>query len=120
MPELYGLVASIIGVLLLALTVRELYRRRMRVASFLLWSILWVGLIVTGVFPQIYWVAVTHLGMALPIHFITTFSIIILFAISYQLYRTLNEVDKKLTKVVKQLAIESFSSEQKSQEEEKS
>jgi hypothetical protein len=43
--------------------------------------------------------------MAAPIQFVTTFSIIILFAIVYQIFRTVGDINRKITKIVQHIAL---------------
>ncbi len=97
--------ASLLGVILLLITARELFRKRMDTGTFVMWSILWIALILTGVFPEPYTLIVAWLGMSTPIHFVTSFGIVILLAISYQLYRRVNELNSKLTRTVQELAL---------------
>ncbi len=49
--------------------------------------------------------AVTYLGMALPIHFVTTFSIIFLFIFTFMVYQKISDLNKKVVEIVQYLAI---------------
>lgn len=44
--------------------------------------------------------ATSMLGMATPIQFVTSFSIVVLFAIIHQLYRLIGEMNRKITQIV--------------------
>lgn len=90
---------------MLLLTLREFTRRRVDTGSFLFWSIVWIALILTGLFPEPYALIVAWLGMSTPIHFVTSFGIVILLGITYQLYRRINEINTKLTRTIQELAL---------------
>ncbi|MBS7626011.1 DUF2304 domain-containing protein [Candidatus Bathyarchaeota archaeon] len=106
MLEPYGLVAIILGVILLSYTLREYVRGKIGLRSLLAWTIVWVGLILTGAYPQAYFALTSMLGMGAPIQFVTTFSIIILYTIVYHLYKAIIETNRKITIIVQHLALE--------------
>ncbi len=105
MATIYGTLASLLGLLLLVMTAREFLRKRSDLPIFLFWSTLWVTLIMTGLYPEPYVLVVTWLGMSTPIHFVTSFGIVILLAITYQLYRRTSEINTKLIKSIQELAL---------------
>ena len=107
MLETYGLVAVLVGIAMAAYTFRGYRRGNIGLSTFLAWTAIWVALVVTGVYPQVYLIVTSALGMATPIQFVTSFSIIILFGILYQLYRIVGEVNRKITRIVQQLALQS-------------
>jgi hypothetical protein len=106
MLEPYGLVAIILGIILLFYTLREYVRRKIGLRSLLAWTIVWVGLILTGAYPRAYFTLTSMLGMGTPIQFVTTFSIIVLYTIVYQLYKAIIETNRKITIIVQHLALE--------------
>ncbi len=95
---------------MLLLTTREFVRRRTEAGTFLVWSILWGALILTGIFPEPYALVVAWLGMSTPIHFVTSFGVVVLLAITYQLYRRISEINTKLTRSIQDLALLNFNS----------
>jgi hypothetical protein len=103
--EPYGIIAAILGAFMMALSIRGFLRNDISASSFLAWMAIWAGLSLTGLFPGFYSWLVAALGMATPIHFVTTFSIILLFAIAYQLNRKLDEVNSKLNSMAKEIAL---------------
>lgn len=107
--ELYATVATLFGLAMLLLTTRELARRRIGLLQYSLWMILWIALVLVGTFPQFYsalLLATQALGMYSPIHFVTTFSILALFAVAYYLDKRINELDDKLSTVVQHIALQ--------------
>ncbi|MEM2942826.1 MAG: DUF2304 domain-containing protein [Candidatus Bathyarchaeia archaeon] len=106
MLEPYGFAALFVGAAMAAYTIREYRRGRLRLTAFIVWMLVWLGLAATGIFPQMYVRATLMLGMATPIHFVTTFSIVVLFAIAYQLYRMIGEINMKVARLVQHLALQ--------------
>ena len=105
MLEPYGFIAMLLGLVMAVYTTREYRRGRLGLVAFLTWSIIWLGLVATGIFPRIYLTVTSVLGMATPIQFVTTFSVIALFAIVYQFYRLIGEINRKITKIVQHAAL---------------
>jgi hypothetical protein len=120
--ELYAIAAATFGALMLLLTTRELLRRRIGFAQYCFWTTLWFAMILLGTVPQFYsalLVLTETLGMLTPIHFVTTFSILILFAAVYLLEKRVGELDKKLSKVVQHIALQEAGDRISSQKEQK-
>jgi len=90
---------------MIGLTLREYLRGRVSGAAAIFWSLIWAGLLLTGLFPEAYEFVVALLGLALPINFITTFSIIFLFILAHQLYRRTSEVNRRLTKLTQEIVL---------------
>ncbi len=90
---------------MIGLTVREYLRGRINPIAVIFWSLVWIGLLLTGLFPEAYEFLVGLLGLVLPINFITTFSIIILFILTYQLYKRIDELNRKLTKLTQEIVL---------------
>ena len=110
--ELYATVATLFGLGMLLLTTRELARRKIGLLQYSLWMILWIALVLVGTFPQFYsalLLATQALGMYSPIHFVTTFSILTLFAVAYYLGKRITELDDKLSTVVQHIALQTSS-----------
>jgi hypothetical protein len=110
--ELYATVATLFGLAMLLLTTRELARRKIGLLQYSLWMILWIALVLVGTFPQFYSAllfATEALGMYTPIHFVTTFSILALFAVAYYLGKRITELDDKLSTVVQHIALQTSS-----------
>jgi hypothetical protein len=106
--ELYGMVAASLGAFMLLLTTREFIRRRIGTLSYSLWAGLWIALILIGAVPQFYYalVLVTQaLGMLTPIHFVTTFSVLALFAATYVLEKQIAQLNEKLNKITQHIAL---------------
>lgn len=106
MIEPYGLIVILLGLIMATYTFKEFYRKRIGTNPFIIWTIIWIALISTGIYPQMYLELASGLGMGAPIQFVTTFSIIILFAIVYQIFRTVGDINRKIAKIVQHVALE--------------
>jgi len=107
MIEPYGIAATLIALLMMLFTLREFLRKGFDLLTFMEWIIVWLSLFFTGSYPEFYKGVAAALGMATPIHLVTTFSIIALFAIIYQLHQRIVEMDKKLVKIVQHMTLKS-------------
>jgi len=99
---------------MMILTVREYARGRVNLPALGFWLAVWSGLLFTGLYPGAYEFVVSLLGLALPINFITTFSIIILFIVTYQIYKRVDDLNRKLTRVAQEIALLRARSEERS------
>jgi len=107
--EPYEIVATTFGAVMLLLTIRELIRRKKGLLQYSFWIALWIALILMGTVPQFYYTLlfVTQaLGMYTPIHFVTTFSVLVLFGAAYYLGKRIAELDDKLSAVVQHIALQ--------------
>jgi len=107
--EPYAIAAGAFGAAMLVFTTYELLRRKMSLLGYFFWAILWSALILVGVVPQFYsalLLATQALGMYTPLHFVTTFSILILFAVVYYLGKRIAELDDRLTTIVHHIALQ--------------
>ena len=112
MMEPYAIAAGAFGAAMLAFTTYELLRRKMSLPGYFFWAILWSALILIGIVPQFYsalLLATQALGMYTPLHFVTTFSILILFAVAYYLGKRVAELDDKLSTIVHHIALQNAS-----------
>jgi len=106
--EPYEMAATGFGIIMLLFTTRELIRRRIGLLQYSLWMALWIALILVGTVPQFYYalILVTQaLGMLTPIHFVTTFSILALFAATYVLGKRIAELNEKVNKITQHIAL---------------
>jgi hypothetical protein len=106
--EPYQMAATVFGAAMLLLTTRELLRKRMRLLQYSFWLVLWLALILIGTAPQFYSTllfATQALGMYTPIHFVTTFSVLILFAATYLIEKRIGELNEKINRIIQHIAL---------------
>ena len=104
----YQIVGVTIGLLLILLTLYQHSRGRLSRISFMGWTVLWAGMVLTGFFPE-YYLPIAHaIGMDTPTQFVSAFSIIILFILVFQVYAGVVRIDKRLTKIAQSLALTRF------------
>jgi len=103
--EPFGVVTSAVAIILFVISFIQYARGRIKIEALLFWEVLWIVLFLTGVFPGMYESTVTYLGMATPIHFVTTFSIIFLFIFTFLIYQKISDLNKKVVEIVQNLDI---------------
>lgn len=101
----YGVIVAILAASFFIITLRQYFRGKIKLIPLIFWEALWTILFITGIFPEIYESITVVLGLATPLNLFTTSSIIFLFAFTFLLYQKINEVDKKIAKIVQHLAI---------------
>jgi hypothetical protein len=103
--ELFRWVLVVAGVLLVLLTVYECKRGKVSRVGLIFWTTLWVVISISAAYPPLYDSIVMFLQVGLPVHFVTICAIVILFLFVHRLYVKISELDRKLTKVVQQIAL---------------
>ena len=106
--ELYYLALAIFGGLMAYLTAREYLRHRIRLSSLVFWEILWISIVAFCVYPQLISIAMEALNVALPVHLFSVASILVLFVLVYRLYVRLDELNKNLVKLAREIALSSL------------
>mgnify|MGYP002153770524 CR=1 FL=1 len=109
--EPYMVASAVFGLGMALFTTRELLQKKIRSAQYVFWMSLWLGLILIGVVPQFYsaiLLITSVLGMYTPIHFVTTFSILILFTVVYLLAKRVSELNEKIGLLVQKIAVQSI------------
>ena len=101
----YSIITAVLAIAFFIITLRQYLRGRIGFKPLLFWESLWIVLFITGIIPEIFEFITVFLGMAIPIHFITTSSIILLFIFTFLLYQKINDVDKKIVRIVQYMAI---------------
>ena len=100
--------AAAFGAVMFLFTTRELLRRKITLPRYSFWLLIWIALILIGTVPQFYptlLLVTLALGMYTPIHFVTTFSVLILFAVVYFLEKQITELNEKANKIVQHIAL---------------
>lgn len=101
----YGVIVAILATSFFIITLRQYFNGKIKLIPLIFWEALWVVLFITGIFPEIYESITIILGLATPLNLFTTSAIIFLFIFAFLLYQKINEVDKKIAKIVQHLAI---------------
>ena len=73
--------------------------------SFLLWAVVWIGVIVIVLFPSITTYFARLVGIGRGIDLIVYVSILILFYSMYRIYAKLDSIQRDVTKVTREVAI---------------
>ena len=107
--EPYEIASALLGATMFLYTTRELIRRKISLPQYCIWALVWLTLIFIGLVPQFYFAVlrVTQvLGMLTPIHFVTTFSILLLFVVTYFLGRRIAELSEKVNTITQHIALQ--------------
>ena len=109
--EPYEIAATAFGAAMLLYTTRELVRRKIGLLQYSFWISVWAALVLIGAVPpfRIAILVMTEaLGMYTPIHFVTTFSILGLFAVTYVLGKRIGELNEKVNTITQHIALQNI------------
>jgi len=110
--EPYAIAATVFGLAMLFLTTWEFMRRKIGFLQYSFWMALWIAVTFVGAVPQFYSALLfttQALGMYTPIHFVTTFSVLILFAVTYLLGKRVAELTEKVNTIAQHIALQNSS-----------
>jgi hypothetical protein len=79
--------------------------KHVRKPEFIIWSTIWLLVIIVGVYPEITGYASKLLGIQRPIDLAIYTSILVLFALMFRLYVLIDNQERELTKFVRHIAI---------------
>ena len=79
--------------------------RKVSATSLILWSILWIGAIIVVLLPGTSFFFASILGIQRGADFVVYVSIIVLFYLMFRLYVKIDNVEKNVTKLVREIAI---------------
>ena len=79
--------------------------RRMKGAAFILWSLLWIGVLVAALFPTTTSAIADALGIGRPVDVLVYGSIVALFYLVFRLYVKLENLRQDQTKLVRSMAL---------------
>ncbi len=97
------IIAFILLRLFLKLQIREITWRQ-----FFGWAIFWLVALMVVIRPELSIVAANFVGIGRGADLVIYSSLILLFYLVWKLFLRLSEIDKKITKIVRQLALEDY------------
>jgi hypothetical protein len=88
-------------------------RDELSIGAFAFWTLLWIGLLAVSLVPGFFqnFISVAHVARLLDL--VTILGLLALTGISYRLFVTIRGLEKKITTLVRQLALEETSSEER-------
>jgi len=106
MVTLIQIIVVAFAIFALSRAVLRFKDRKISALSFSLWSILWVAAVVVILLPGTSFFFANILGIQRGADFVVYVSIITLFYLMFRLYVKINAVEKNITKLVREVAIE--------------
>ena len=83
----------------------RLKNKSMGIGGFAFWSIIWIAIILIGIFPSILYFPSLILGIGQGIDLAIYVSIILLFYLTFRVYVKIDAQNKEVTKLVREIAI---------------
>ena len=83
----------------------RLKNKAMNAGGFVFWSIIWIAIILIGIFPKILSLPSSVLGIGQGIDLAIYVSIILLFYLLFRVYVRIDVQNKEITKLVREVAI---------------
>jgi small membrane protein len=99
---------TIMAVLILcawAVALIKLRQKKIALGEFLIWSCLWITLFVFAEFPIIPTYIASFFGIGRGVDLVVYTSVFILFFVVFRIYVRLEEQDRKMTQLVREIAI---------------
>ena len=79
--------------------------KNISIGEFFFWSLIWIAVILVGIFPNIIIVLSTFVGIGRGVDLVLYTSIVLLFYLMFRLYVKIDTQAKEMTKLVRELAI---------------
>lgn len=93
---------------MLLLTTHELVRKKLSLPLYALWAALWLAVIATGIFPDLYAPITAQVGLQTPVQFVTSFSVLAIFMLLFRIYARLGLMERRLTRLAQVVTIERY------------
>jgi hypothetical protein len=103
--EIIQIVIIVFGVFALSRAFLRFKDNNMGINSLLFWSVVWLAVIAVALNPFIFSSVAYRLGIATGMSFLVYASVIVLFYLVFRLYVSIENQNKTITKLVRQLAI---------------
>ena len=102
---IYSILFPIISVMAIIIFFLRFRRGKMSISSFLLWSIIWIFVIIFSIFPEFSMVFADAFGITRGLDFIIIVTLALLFYFGIKLYYKIDKLEDDVNTIVKELAI---------------
>ena len=102
---IYSILFPIISVMAIIIFFLRFRRGKMSISSFLLWSIIWIFVIIFSIFPEFSMVFADAFGITRGLDFIIIVTLALLFYFAIKLYYQIDKLEDDVNTIVKELAI---------------
>lgn len=99
------IMAVTIAILVLYINYVNYRRHDLSVVSFLFWSIIWVALIVSSLYPQLFDFATYRFHLARRFDFVMVVGFLIIFVVTYHSFLLINRLDRRIEDFIRRQAI---------------
>ncbi|MBN2142592.1 DUF2304 domain-containing protein [Candidatus Woesearchaeota archaeon] len=102
---LLQIIISIMLLLAWASVIHMLRMKKLNLGEFILWSALWLGLLLTSLFPRVLGQVSDFLGIGRVVDMIVYLSVFVLFFMMFKLYMRMEAQERTMTDLVRNVAI---------------
>ena len=102
---IYSIIFPIISVIAIIVFFLRFRHGKMSISSFLLWSIIWIFVIIFSIFPEFSSVFADAFGITRGLDFIIIVALALLFYFGVKLYYKIDKLEDNVNTIVKELAI---------------
>ena len=102
---IYSIIFPIISIIAIVVFFFRFMKGKSSLSSFLLWSIIWIFVIIFSIFPNSSMVFARAFGITRGLDFIIIVALALLFYLGVKLFYKIDELEDNLNKVVKEVAI---------------
>ena len=105
---IYQLLTPLFAIVMLLKGISRLRRGEMSMRKFTLWILVWGGISVLAIYPKFVKVAADLTGLESGINALIFFGFIFLFYLTFRLYIIVEHLEREITSIVRNKAIEDF------------
>lgn len=105
MISLIQLIVVLVAVVAVIKAIANYNKKRMALLSLILWCAIWIGAVIVIFIPKVSFFFANILGIGRGADFVVYVSIIILFYLMFRIYVKIDNVEKNVTKIVRETAI---------------
>ena len=102
---IYSILFPILSIMAIILFFFRFRSGKMSLSSFLVWSIIWIFVIVFSIFPESSVVFAKAFGITRGLDFIIIVALVLLFYLGVKLYYKLDKLEDDVNKIVKEVAL---------------
>ena len=101
---IYSIIFPILSIIAIVVFFFRFMEGKSSLSSFLLWSIIWIFVIIFSIFPESSMVFARAFGITRGLDFIIIVALALLFYLGVKLFYKIDELEDNLNKVVKEVA----------------
>lgn len=110
---IYQLLTPLFAIVMILKGISRLNRGEMSVRKFILWILVWSGISAVALFPEFVKIASNLTGLESGINALIFFGFIFLFYLVFRLFMIVEHLEREITNIVRNEALENFKHEQK-------